>query len=1082
MVDVKDLIRIKKPIGIFLILLSNFVNAQNLDFYKFPIVKSGVYKITTQQLQSIGFSSAEDVSVYGVPGMLPQLLDSSAFELRVIPHQLINGQLFCYLEAAHRVNLTGSEPVLSYHHYTDTLTYLIGPKSTIKEITPFPEPTLSSLDGNSNWTTFQFFKEAAYNALNSGRNWYSKPIFSGQAKNFSFTKPAGAKPNSQLWLKLMGQSFSENVFDIVSGNQALSQIRIAPIPNTTYGVKGREESQAIEFSTTQQSINFLIRYNTQDINGAGYLDYALLASNFPDENLPDGTYFQLGEGSFTYGSGKKAWIISDPYQHYEVQPMQNVPMGNKLVVFSPDQTQAVQGISPINLELRGRGSSAALLVITSRSLLGAANRLAGHKSQTGIATEVVTLDQIYDSYGYGHADVTAIRNFIAHRYHFGQSLQNVLFFGKGTFDYKSKLGGRPNLVPTYSSRSSLNPLTTYSSDDYFGLLQLGGGEWLESNAGDEDLVIGIGRIPAINNREANIAVDKIIAYENAVAYPAFWKNKMILFADDGDNNLHLNDAESHAAYVRENHPEIVIDKLYLDKYSQLRNNGQQTSPDAKKALTDAVSRGALLLNFIGHGNETTLTAERVFTVSDLENWSESSALPLVVTATCEFGRQDSPLIRSGAEEMLFAEKKGAIGLLTTGRPVFSSLNFALNSAFIREVFVQENGQNADLGTIFRKTKNNSQNGPFNRNFSLIGDPSLKLALPTLKSHPDQITDVQTGIAVDTIRAIQEVAIFGKITDPLTGAHIPANGNYWLTILGPPITASTLGDESSSTTFIEEENVIFSGSGTVLNGEWSSEAILPLTLKDAIANGKIRTEVQLSSIGEDATGFKYTKVGGLPLNPSLDREGPIIRLKYGLTPPFSSPNVPLEILLEDVSGINISTIDATQYLKLTINNREPFILNSLFLATENSFRKGIVNVLLTGLEEGTNQITVEAWDNVGNVASKTETITVLGSKSITISSHLAYPNPAPDYVRFRIQHNRLGETLLLNLKIYSAMGVKIYETQKRYVEANFVLDDLEWIFFNDKTNYPAKGIYIYSLELVLEKDGTTDYKSGKIIIQ
>src|SRR5690606_14522574 len=113
-----------------------------------------------------------------------------------------------------------------------------------------------------------------------------------------------------------------------------------------------------------------------------------------------------------------------------------------------------------------------------------AERLSAYKNSTGISSQVVLLGDIYSSFGYGNPDVTAIRNFLAYHYLHGQKLKNVLLFGKGTFDYKKKLGGRPNLVPTYSSRSSLNPLTTYSSDDYFGFLDYGEGLWEESVEGD----------------------------------------------------------------------------------------------------------------------------------------------------------------------------------------------------------------------------------------------------------------------------------------------------------------------------------------------------------------------------------------------------------------------------------------------------------------------------------------------------------------------------------------------------------------------------------------------------------------------
>src|SRR5690606_4196889 len=135
-------------------------------------------------------------------------------------------------------------------------------------------------------------------------------------------------------------------------------------------------------------------------------------------------------------------------------------------------------------------------------------------------------------------------------------LKNVLLFGKGTFDYKKKLGGRPNLVPTYSSKSSLNPLTTYSSDDYFGFLELGDGVWDETVEGDLSLDIGVGRLPVINIQEAKNVVDKIIQYSSPSQSPASWKRKVLLVADDGDNNVHLSDSESLANHLAQQHPEL----------------------------------------------------------------------------------------------------------------------------------------------------------------------------------------------------------------------------------------------------------------------------------------------------------------------------------------------------------------------------------------------------------------------------------------------------------------------------------------------------------------------------------------------
>src|SRR5690606_12512401 len=139
-------------------------------------------------------------------------------------------------------------------------------------------------------------------------------------------------------------------------------------------------------------------------------------------------------------------------------------------------------------------------------------------------------------------------------------------------------------------------------------------------------------------------------------------------------------------HLAQSHPELLVQKLYLDSFEQIPTSNGQKSPAAKNAFETSLDSSFLVVNYIGHGNETTLMAEEIFTVSDINNWRENDKLPVIVTATCDSGRHDSPLIRSGAEELLIADKRGAIALLTTGRPVFSNVNFELNEAFMQEAF------------------------------------------------------------------------------------------------------------------------------------------------------------------------------------------------------------------------------------------------------------------------------------------------------------------------------------------------------------------------------------------------------------
>lgn len=1058
-------------------------------FYKFPITESGVYKITESQLISLGFSAIDEVSVFGFPGMLPQKLDSIQIYLQAIPTQIKEKELIFYVEGPHQIQIQNNQ--LEYHHhiYSDTLFYLLGKKEIDNRVEKSQTEIIEQPFENG--SLFQVFaqKWEDTNLLSSGRNWYSKPIFNGERLQFVQQIPTERLNPINLTLKLMSQALSTATFSINVNSQEIGQLSIASIPNTTYGIKGREQDFTKSLNISGNA-NISLLFQSPDINATGYVDYAIISVPFDALDLKNGIYFQLEERQITATSSEYTiWNVSDPFEIFEFNGQFTLQSGEKIAVFSPSEVPSVSDFRILeNNTVRKFEMTPELIIITNDLLKSQAERLSVHKTDLGISNQVVILKDIYDHFGYGTPDITAVRNFLAYHYNKDYRLKNVLIFGKGTFDYKRKLGGRPNLIPIYSSRNSLNPLTTYSSDDYLGFLDWGQGEWIESNAGDEQLKIGVGRIPAINLAESEEMVNKIIAYETGTNNSGDWKRNLAFFADDGDNNIHLRDAEAHAAFLSENHPEFLIKKLYLDRYEQVRTGSSQSSPVAKEAMLNAIKDGVLFMNYIGHGNETTLTAERVFSVSDLNDWPENPLLPLFVTATCEFGRHDSPLIRSAAEELLFAQRKGAIGLLTTGRPVFSSINFALNKAFIETVFQKPNGELMDLGTIFKITKNNSLNGPFNRNFSLIGDPSMKLAVPELETQAQSLIDLQLEVETDTLKAMQQIQLLGKVKDPLTGAVIGnSKGNFEVQITDKPKKVKSLGDESEPFEFLEEQNLLFKGVGNIEEGTFVSDIFIPKNIDYSIGTGTIRIFGQFDNSMEEAMGAVRIPIGGSSLFQNPDAEGPKIQLLYSeelLTAPneFASPNLSLRILLEDQSGINISSQNIGQDIILLVNDQNPIVLNQNYIAIENGFQKGIINTIIKNLREGTNRITLIAWDNLGNRSEVSESIEIKGSLQLKILSHTTYPNPTTVQSKFQVTHNRVTENLILEIEVYSILGSTIFKSTKRYVEADFLLDDFEWIFFRSKTYYPVKGTYIYKLVLTSEKDGSSDSKSGKIIIK
>ncbi|WP_425639955.1 type IX secretion system sortase PorU [Algoriphagus yeomjeoni] len=1072
---------------LFNILLINSAYGQN-SYFKFKITEEGIYRISADQAQELGANSLTEIAVYGYPGKLPQLLQPQNIELQEVPSWEKDGNLYFYLSSPH--SYTFDEETIEYQHnpYSDSISFLVG-------ISPNPK-RIATISGQSGTLDpailyqWNWLKEDENNILNSGRTWYSRAIAPGITRGYSFPLETNSTAKWKVSAKLMSSASLASQITIAVDEMTISESSFAGIPSNTYAIKGEEVWTNESFSPLGNQVERLrVSFQATSSNDAGYFEYIGIGVPHSSDSLDEGVFSMNQETSISIAAltGLSVWEVGDFFNPKAIDfSAGNIITGQRFIVFDENQAKLISEIEPAKINLRTQSVWPELLIITPKTLSYSANKLSLHKLGLGIYSEVAFLDEIYDSFGYGNPDLNAIRNFIAWHYHQGGKLQNVLILGKGTFDYKGILGGRPNLVPIYTSRNSLNPLSTFSSDDYFSLIEFGQGEWEETRDGDEIMQIGVGRLPVINAQEANIVVDKIIDYEkNPIG--GDWKKTVTFFADDGDNNIHLRDSEAHASFLNENHKDFKQQKLYLDRFEQEKSGERQTSPQAKTALEETLQKGTLLLNFIGHGNETTLTAEEIFLTSDISNWAKQEKLALWVTATCQFGIHDSPFLRSAAEELLTATNKGAIGLLTTGRPVFSSVNFSLNDAFFKEVFKLEDEHYQDLGSIFRNTKNKSLNGALNRNFSLLADPSMKLASPEFQIEFTSFKNPENQTILDTLSALQVVDFEAEVINPNTGGVSTAfEGVYTVELHDKPITDKTLGDESNPIEYEITENLIFKGKGKIVAGKIKGSMIIPKNINIDFGEGKVRILGENTSQNWEAYGFSPIVIGGTSSAPLGDTEGPTITAAFGGKgeSPFIFPSktIRMEATFSDSSGINISGFLPAENLIVQINDKAPELLNDYFTSENSTYKSGKVTFVLKDLKEGKNLVTIRAWDNLGNGSVFNEEITVDGSDKLRILSHKTYPNPAVIESRFELEHNQPGENLILTLAIFQTDGKTLFTESERLVKANAQIDDLVWFFLQNQTKYPAKGTYIYKLTLQSEFDNSVDSVSGLILIQ
>jgi hypothetical protein len=1088
--------------------------------------KEGVYKIDRTLLSNMGFDVANldprNLAIYGNNGgMLPQALSiervndltENTISVKGETDGIFNNEdyLLFYVDRVNALNFNKTDRSFSVtkNLYAEKLYYFL----TLKEDKGLRINELADLGQNNPPVTF-YNKLIDHelddiNILGSGREWFGESFGTQNKLSFDFQNlTIEANQPIKVNVGLMTQSFGSTSVKADLNTQTLGDITFDAIPNTRYGIKGAESTG--NFSINSSSIGALnslrleLTFDKQGVNNAlAYLNYFLLdvpsALQFSAEALIFRNTSALDNGISTFkinnaNANLLVWDVTNPLAPF----LQNKALsGSTLsfgafsdelhtyVAFDPNNIPAPNTFTSLpNQDLRG-SSVPDLVVVSAEEFLTEANRLADfRRSADQLTVLVATPQQIYNEFSSGRPDVSAIRDFMAYLKTKSDRLKYLLIFGKGSYDYKDRIEGNTNFVPTYEARSSLHPLTSYSSDDYFGFLDPEEGEWIENTSGDHILDIGIGRIPSTSLAQAKIAVDKIINYQNSIDGIGDWRRRIVFVADDGDNNLHQRDADRLATLVDTSYASFNVRKIYLDAYQQIRSPNGESSPKAENALLDAVEQGVLIMNFTGHGAETGWMQERILTLESIANWKNITRLPLVVTATCEFGRNDDPLIVSGAEELMFKANGGAIGLVTTARPVFSSSNYTLNLALYGSILEKPNGEFQRLGDIIKYTKNNALNGANNRNFILLADPSMRLSYPKNEIKIAKINNRVLDEKTDTLRALQKVIIEGEIVN--TQQTVSSfNGELDFSLFDKRNSRQTLGSESVPFEYLERDSQLFNGKASIQNGLFKIEFVVPKNINYQFGAGKMSMYAFEDGNLQDAFGAKIDFVlGGTSSNPINDNIAPDIRAfindSTSVKKIIVKRDASLLLKVFDESGINISESGIGQNLSATLNDSITYNLNGFYQAVKDDFRKGEVDFPMRGLPLGINTLEIKVWDNFNNLATTTIQFEVTSENSTLISEINSYPNPLVNSTTFSVSHNSAGEALEIIIEIINSKGETVTSLNSE-IENGTNTQSITWDGTDKYGSKLGKGIYIYNVFLRSINSGKTHVKRQKLII-
>ena len=1102
---------------------------------KFSAISKGIYSISADDLRRGGFENVNSsrIRLFGSSGrVLPEsnaipVLDDLT-ELTISVEDGGDGQfsgndyLLFYAPGSSQwlFDSISRQFVFEKNPYADkTFFYLTVGEEMGKRI-----PTAGSLPASGNFVTafdeLYRYELDSINFLRSGKEWYGEDFGSQQGRIANRTFPVlatGAVSGSRFTFssEIAGRSADQpnKMAVAINGNRVFEHTTaplvgtlLEPSANTSrITSEGKLESSAISvgYNFTGTSVNaqawlnwFEVLYRrTADMGGltqfflrdkesvlAGQTATFSIANPKPDARVWDVTSFhQVLNLPFVLQSGLLSFT-------------RDVSNLREYVVFSPPATPKARFEGTVeNQDLHGQ-QPVNLLIIAEPGLMQAAERLANFHRQQGLTVHIEFPHRIYNEFSAGIPDPTAIRNYVRLLFtrstgSAGRQLRYLLLFGGASYKYKGEEAAKTNQVPSYQSDVSLDPLSTYVTDDYFGYLEASENIRVQQPAPTLDLAIG--RIPARSLQQANTVIDKILRYHQPASL-GNWRTGMTLVADDEDFNLHLYDAEYHADMMARDFPDWQVRKIYLDAFEQQSNAGGSRYPEVNRKILDDVNAGTLIWNYSGHGGSARLAQEAVLDASTLSAWENGLRLPLLITATCDFAPFDDPGQFSLGEELLVGRNNGGIGLMTTTRLVFASSNKVINHNFLRYIFRKDkNGHFPAIGDALRDSKNFtvSSSGDYinARKFIMLGDPAMKLAMPewTVKT-----THVNGRLITssDTLQARSTYELEGTILDQSGNPLTSFNGFVYPRLFDKPTVEKTRANDPQSQVvdFLSNGGILYSGKVLVSGGKFKYTFTVP---SDAdIRFGQVKLMYYADDGSKDAMGADdHFILGGRNAGTVTDNEGPVIK-PYLDKESFKSgdrvSHTPLLILrLTDASGFNLTGNGIGHDLIAVLDGdaRTTIVLNDFFVPESSAAGfAGSVRLRLPALSEGKHKLFVRGWDVYNNPGEAEVEFEVYQKRDITITGIKAYPNPVKKNAVFNLTFEGDTRDSKVMIAIISGVGSVVWTQERAINEANLRFLEIAWDGPGKQEGRLPPGVYFCRV-LVINRMGLKTSKTVKLVV-
>ena len=735
-----------------------------------------------------------------------------------------------------------------------------------------------------------------------------------------------------------------------------------------------------------------------------------------------------------------------------------------------------------------------IIIPTTQQFVAQTQRLKQlHEQQDSLRVRIVPADELFNEFSSGTPDANAYRRYLKMLYDRAETDADrpryLLLFGDGAWDNRMLTSDWRTQIPDdyllcYESDNSVSETDSYVSDDYFCLMDDGeGGRLTDSDTPD----VGVGRLPARNEAQARVMVDKIMSY-HANEQAGDWQNVVCFMGDDGNGNVHMREANSAASVVEQNYPGFNVKRIFWDAYKRVTTSTGNRYPDVERLIKQQMSNGALIMDYCGHGAAYSISHEQVLRGSDFATQT-SLRLPLWVTASCDIMPYDSHEENIGETAML-NEKGGCIAFYGTTRTVYTGANEDMNCTFMKNVLGTTDGRRNTLGDAVRLTKATvwSSSARYNKlHYTLLGDPALVLAAPTAQVVIDSINGHATGADTISVSAGTVARVKGHVV-----GQPNYNGTVTLTVKDVEQTVSGLMNlhveedpsVTSPYTFQDRPNILYVGTDSVRAGRFDLSFALSrdVSYSDDLCQILCYAIDNAKTTGAHGTDESFSIDGNAQT--ANDGIGPSIYCYLNSSDFTNGGNVNTTPYfyaeLSDKDGISASESGLGHNMELVVDGdmAKTYDLNDAFQYNFGDYRSGSVGYSLPELSEGPHSLRFRAWDVLNNSSLAELTFNVVKGLAPKCLGVTCTKNPAKTTTTFIVTHDRTGSEVDIVLEIFDTGGRKLWEHVESGVSTTSSYT-LNWNLAIGSGDRLRTGVYLY--RVTISTDGGTETSPAQKLI-